>query len=266
MFMTIAAWPVVDRNRVVHAYKPGERVPSEAPFRTLRGHKWASPGVRVTRRAGRRLGGQMTVFSSLNVESARLARHGNPDAAVRVARAAAELEAGPEFARLQRVMAGMPIHDAERVVDGILPDAGPDELTEALKAVARRTEQRRAEEMAGTTLAEVVAGRITEVHEGYVVLFRMNAPAAMVPRWMAVAVQRDKVGALLAMVMDRLDDGRAVVEAVPAIDVDDDADTGKFSPFGRGDPRVLSLTPADESLLAGQPQPLRILVPVLIDA
>ena len=208
----------------------------------------------------------MTVFSSLNVESARLARHGNPNAAVRVARAAADLEAGPEFTRLQHVMAEMPIHDAERVVDGILPDAAPGELTEALKAVARRTEQWRANEIAGTTLAEVVAGRITEVHEGYVVLFRMNGPAAMVPRWMAVAVQRDKVGALLAMVMDRLDDGRAVVEAVPAIDMDDDAGAGKFSPFGRSDPRVLSLTPADERMLAGEPQPLRILVPVLIDA
>jgi len=264
--MTIAAWPVVDRSRVVHAYKPGEHVASEAPFRTLRGHKWASSGVRVTRRAGRRLGGQMTVFSSLNVESARLARHGNPHAAVRVAHAAAELEAGPEFARLQRIMSELPIHDAERIVDGILPDAAPDELTETLKAVARRTEQRRVSEMAEITLAEVVAGRVAEVHEGYVVLVRMSGPAAMIPRWMAVAVQRDKVGALLAMVMDRLDDGRAVIEAVPAIDMDDDASAGRFSPFGRGDPRVLSLTRADEHLLAGEPQPLRILVPVLIDA
>jgi len=120
--------------------------------------------------------------------------------------------------------------------------------------------------MAEITLAEIVAGRVAEVHEGYVVLVRMSGPAAMVPRWMAAAVQRDKVGALLAMVMDRLDDGRAVVEAVPAIDMDDDAGTGTFSPFGRGDPRVLSLTPADERLLAGEPQPLRILVPVLIEA
>ena len=37
--------------------------------------------------------------------------------------------------------------------------------------------------------------------------------------------------------------------------------TEKLIPFGRGDPRVLSLTPVDEQLLAGEPQPLRILVP-----
>jgi hypothetical protein len=264
--MTITAWPVVDRHRVVHAYKPGGPSASEGPFRTLRGHQWASSGVRVTRRAGRRLVGQMTLFSSLNVESARLARQGNPDGAVRVARAAADLEAGPEFVRLQHIMSSLSDADAEGVVSGVLPEDAPDGLAEALRAVARRTERWRARELAVTTLADVIAGRIAEVHEGYVVLVRMTGPAAMVPRWMAVAAQRDQVGALLALVMDKLDDGRAVVEAVPAIDVDDDTAAGSFSPFGRSDPRVLRLTRADEGLLAGEPEPLQILVPVLIDA
>jgi hypothetical protein len=263
--MTIAEWPVVDRRRVVHAYKPGEPSASEGPFRTLRGHEWASSGVRVTRRAGRRLVGQMTLFSSLNVESARLARLGNPDAAARVARAAAELEAGPEFAKLQHIMSDLSGYDAQQVVDGVLPDDAPAELAETLKAVARRTEHWRTSELALTTLAEVITGRISEVHKGYVVLVRVGGPATMIPRWMAVAAQRDTVGSLLALVMDKLDDGRAVVEAVPAIDVDDNTATGRFSPFGRGDPRILSITEADERLLAGEPQPLRILVPVLIE-
>ena len=264
--MTIAAWPVVDRHRVVHAYKPGEPSAAEGPFRTLRAHKWASSGVRVTRRAGGRLTGQMTVFSSLNVESARLARHGNPDAAARVACAAAELETGPEFAWLQRILSDLPGHEAERVIDGVLPDEAPDALAEALKAVARRTEQLRADELILTTLAEVIAGRIEEVHEGYVVLVRVSGPAAMIPRWMTIHAQRDKVGALLALVMDKLDAGSAVIEVVPAIDVGEETGGGVFSPFGRGDVRVRSLTRADERLLAADPQPLRILVPVLIEA
>jgi hypothetical protein len=70
--MTIAAWLVVDRRQVVHAYKPGGLAATEGPFRTLGVPKWASSGVRLTRRAGGRLAGQMTVFSSLNVDSARL--------------------------------------------------------------------------------------------------------------------------------------------------------------------------------------------------
>jgi hypothetical protein len=261
---TIAAWPVVHRYRVVHAYKPGATPAAEAPFRTLRKHKWASSGVRVSRRGNQRLAGQMTVFSSLNVESARLARHGNVAAAARVASAAADLESGPEFARLRRILSDLPDHDADGVVDGVLPEDAPAALAEVLKAVARRTEQLRASELILSTLAEVIAGRIAEVHEGYVMLVRVSGPATMVPRWMAVAAQRDRVGALLALVADRLDDVSAVVEAVPAIDVDDVPGADMFSPFGRSDARARSLTVADERLLAGEPQPLRILVPVLI--
>jgi hypothetical protein len=263
--MTIAAWPVVTRNRVVHAYKPGEPSAAEGPFRTLRKHAWASSGIRVDRRVGGRLIGQMTVFSSLNVESARLARRGNSDAAVRVARAAAQLEAGPEFDRLRHILSDLPGQDAERVIDGVLPEDEPEGLAEALRAVARRTEQVRASEPNLATLAEVIVGRITEVHEGYIVLVRVSGPAAMIPRWMAVAAQRDKVGELLALVMDKLDNAGAFVEAIPAIDVDDDVPPGTFSPFGRSDMRVRKLTPADERLLTGEPRPLRILVPVLID-
>src|SRR5262245_56832491 len=134
--MTIAAWPVVDRQRVVHAYRPGEPSTAEGPFRTLRGHAWASPGVRVTRRAGGRLVGQMTGCSSLNVESARLARHGKGEAAERVARVAAQLEAGPEFVLLQRILSELPGRDAERVIEGELPNDAPSALADALKTIA----------------------------------------------------------------------------------------------------------------------------------
>ncbi len=207
----------------------------------------------------------MTVFSSLNVESARLARHGNTGAAARVARVAADLESGPEFAQLRRILSDLPDRDAERVVDGVLPEDAPTALTEVIKAVARRTEQLRASELILSTLAEVIAGQVTEVHEAYVLLVRVSGPATMVPRWMAVAAQRDRVGALLALVADKLDDVSAVVEAVPAIDVGDSPGADGFSPFGRDDARARSLAAADERLLAGEPQPLRILVPVLID-
>jgi hypothetical protein len=136
---------------------------------------------------------------------------------------------------------------------------------EVIRAVALRTEQTRASEDLFSTLAEVITGRVTEVHEAYVLLARVNGPAAMVPRWMAAAAQRDAVGALLALVTDKLDDASALVEALPAIDASDSPVPDTFSPFGRGDARVRSLAAADEHLLSGAPQPLRILVPVLID-
>ena len=87
----------------------------------------------------------------------------------------------------------------------------------------------------------------------------------MVPRWMAGAAQRDRVGALLALVADKLDGASAVVEAIPAIDIDDAPDADGFSPFGRGDVRTRRITADDARLLDGEPQPLRVLVPVTID-
>jgi hypothetical protein len=113
--------------------------------------------------------------------------------------------------------------------------------------------------------AEVVfAGRIAEVGDGYVMVVQVKGTATMVPLWMAGAARRDRVGDLLALVADKLDGASAVVEAVPAIDIDDAPKADGFSPFGRGDARTRIITADDVRLLAGEPQSLRILVPVTI--
>ncbi|MFJ8690970.1 hypothetical protein [Micromonospora wenchangensis] len=158
----------------------------------------------------------------------------------------------------------MSVVDARRVVDGVIPDGTPVELTEAVRKVARRTEQLRTRELARAALAEVTAGRVKEVHDSYVLLVLMNGPATLIPRWMAVAAGRERVGAFLALVTDKLDGSSAVVEAVPAIDVDEDAQTGGFSPFGRDNRRLTTVTADDERVLMGEPEPLRVLVPVTI--
>jgi hypothetical protein len=264
----IAAWPVVIRDRIVHAFKPGGSAASEAPFRTLRRHEWVSQGVRVTLFADRGLAGQMTFFSSLNVVAARMARRGNAPAAARVARAAADLEAGPEFAVLRSLLSKLPDREAEQVIGGLFPEDGPAALAEALRAVASRTEQVRADDILLSSPAEVVfAGRIAEVTNGFVLLAQVKETAAattMVPLWMAGAARRDQVGDFLVLVADKLDGASAVVEAVPAIDIDTPEADG-FSPFGRSDARARSITADDVHLLAGEPQALRILVPVTID-
>lgn len=178
---------MVVRDRIVHAFKPGGSPAAEGPFRTLRRHEWVSSGVRVSRHARRGLAGQMTVFSSLNVVSVRLARHGNASAAERVARAAASLESGPEFALLRRLLSDLPDREAEQVVGGVLPEGAPVALAEALRAVASRTERARANDILLSSPAEVVfAGRIAEVSDGYVVLVQMMGPATVVPGgWLA---------------------------------------------------------------------------------
>jgi hypothetical protein len=261
----IATWPVVARDRIVLAFKPGRAAAAEAPFRTLRRHEWVSQGVRVTRFANRGLAGQMTFFSSLNIMAARLARRGDAPGAERVARAAANLEAGPEFAVLRSLLPELPEGEAERLVGGIFPEDGPAALTEALRAVASRTEQVRANDIVLSSPAEVAfAGRIAEVNEQFVLLIKGNGTATMVPLWMAGAARRDRVGDFLALVADMLDGASAVVEAVPAIAIDEALGPDGFSPFGRGDARTRTITAEDVSLLAREPESLRILIPVTI--
>jgi len=259
--MAIATWPVVGRDRVVHAYKPGEPSSSEGPFRTLRGHEWATPGVRLIRRSGGQLAGQLIAFSVLNVEAARLARHGYHHAAARVARAAAKLERAAEFQRLQMILADLATEAVEEVIDGVMPAGAPAALADTLRAIARRTERLRAAESTLARVADVIAGRIVEVHEEFVVVVRPGGHTAIVPRWMATAAHRDEVGDLLVLVTDRLDAASAVVEAIPAIDYDD-LEEPAFSPFGRADRRATQLTRADELLLSGTPEALMVLVPV----
>lgn len=261
----IATWPLVARDRIVHAFKPGGSPSAEGPFRTLRRHAWVSPGVRVTLVADRGFAGQMTFFSSLNVAAARLARRGDGSAAERVARAAADLEAGPEFADLRRWLSELPGREAEQVVSGQLPERVPDALTAALRAAASRTERVRASDILRSSPAEVVfAGHIAQVSGAYVIV-QAEGQATMVPRWMAGAARRDRMGALIALVTDKLEGASAVVEAIPAIDIEDAPKADGFSPFTRGDARATSITADDTSLLAGEPEPLRILVPVTID-
>jgi hypothetical protein len=119
-----------------------------------------------------------------------------------------------------------------------------------------------------------LTGQVVELYKDYVVMEQADGPAAIVPRWMAGAVQRDWVGAYLALLSDRLDPASAVVEALPAIDIQYPSETidiryslgtSNFSPYGRSDARARSITTEDARLLAGEPQQLRILVPVTID-
>jgi hypothetical protein len=199
----------------------------------------------------------------LNVDAARLARHGDLEAAGKAALAAADVESAAEFHQLSEILSNLPPHDAERVIDGILPESAPTTLAETLRAIARRTAAAHLHIFVDAALTEVLAGKIAEVHDGYVILAVATGAATMVPRWLATAAHRDHIGELLILVTDKLDEASAVVEAMPAIET---GDCASFSPFGRGDnARILHVSPADQQLLAGTPVPLRVLVPVHLD-
>lgn len=260
--MEVDLWPIVGRAQLVQAFRPGEAA-SEGPFRTLRSHGWATPGVSVVTRAERRASGRLTIFSVLNLFAARSAREGDKRAARAWARAAARVEKSATFTRVKALLTGKSIAEVSAAAHGAVSSAVPG-LLEALREVARETRRLRAQQGAPGPHTEVVAGRILEVGREGLVLQAETGVRTLVPRWLGEAAQRSQVGDLLALVSDRLDSTQLVVEAVPAIDVSEAVAEGG-SPFGRAAP-VRDLTAADRRLLTGAPAPLELLVPVTIEA
>jgi hypothetical protein len=266
----VLVWPLVRREEIVRAFSPGTAPSKESPFRVLRAKKWASSGVSVPRRRAGRLAGQLVVYASLNVDAARLVRHGDEAAGRRAAQAAEVVEAGVEFSRLRNLLQHLSEEEQEAVLDGQVPagERAP-ELHDVLQslaqviAVARRS--------AGLSYPEErFAGRVSERRSDSVLVIAKDGTTTAVPLWMVQAVHRDQVGDQVVLVSVRLDAHQALMLAVPGIDIPAQRSTepdpvGAFSPFGRGDRRTLEVSDADAGLLRGAPEALRVLVPVTID-
>lgn len=151
------------------------------------------------------------------------------------------------------------------MIGGVLPEGASDGLALVLRTIATRTAQVRADDISLSSPIEAIfAGRIAEVSERYVLLVEVKGQSTIVPRWMASEAHRGQVGDFLWLVSDKLDGASAVVEAIPAIEIDDPPEIAGFTPFGRDDVRTRSITATDARLLAGPPQPLQILFPVTI--
>lgn len=126
---SVEMWPFVGRQAIVKTFRPQADVDSEAPFRTLRRNGWATSGRRMTWRRGPGFDGASTLFCSLNVDAARLARRGYVDAAQRIAGAALELEGSPLFEEFLRAISKRQLHEQEagwRALLTGIPVSGPE--------------------------------------------------------------------------------------------------------------------------------------------
>lgn len=260
--MAITPWPLADRSELVQAFRPGAPGKREAPYRTLRQQRWATAGVSIVPHRAGKAAGRVTLFSSLNIEAARLARHGSGRAALEVAREAAKVEASAPFIRLSKALAGSAPSIVQAVIRGGLPEKAPREVAALVREIARATEERRRSVRAFLNSVDMVAGRISEVSESYVVVRDPAGPSTALPRWLARDVQREAVGDCVAVLTDRFEGRGALVEAVPAIDTEESP--ASFSPFGRS-PALDRITAKDAKRLRGLPDALRIIVPVRIE-
>jgi hypothetical protein len=220
--------------------------------------------VSVVTRDARSASGRVTLFSVLNVEAARLAREGDHRDAATVAEAAGAIEAGDSFRRIKQLLTGRTVDEVSAFVDGGAREEDSPELLGLLRLVAAETRATRGRMSARVTLSEVVTGRISEEQASYCVLTAESGARTAVPRWLADAAKRGRLGDCLALVTEKLGAQQLVVNALPGLEMSEHT-PAVFSPFGRS-ARVNSLTRADASRLARKPAPLTIVVPVSIGA
>ena len=264
MAMHIDLWPIVGRAQLVQTFRPGEVPTKEGPFRTLRMHGWATPGVSVVTRSAGRASGRLTIFSVLNVSAARCAREGEQKGARAFVRAAARVEKSEAFSRLKGLLTGKSVAEVTAAVAGGVSAAKWPEFIEVLRDVARETRTAMERGVRGGGGADVITGTIREALDDGLVLQAESGVRTLVPRWLGQSAHREQVGDVLALVTDKLAEAQMVVQALPAIELRDEPRSAA-SPFGRGAP-VRMLTAADARLLAGEPAPLKVLVPVTIEA
>lgn len=257
--MQTELWPVVDRARLIQAFRPGERPEKEGPFRTLRAHGWATSGISVVTRSGRHASGRVTLFSILNVSAARCARDGDARSARVLARAAEKTERGGSFQRLRKLLSGRSPEDVAAAVSGEVSCADSPILMEALEALAYETRNHQPPARTLKAHSQTLTGRILEARDEGLVLEETTGRKTLVPRWLGAAAHRVRVGDALALMTDRLDDNQVVVQALPALELK--AQPATASPFGRT-ARVLSVTDADMRLLSKRPAPIKPMLPV----
>lgn len=262
LYVGVELWPVVTRGQVVGAFKNvADEDAGEAPFRTLRHHGWATSGSRIRTRSGGHIAGGLVLYCSLNVDAARLARLGFEDEASKLAVEASKIESSRAWNDMLDLLAKGSDDDAKAAVFGTTHQRA---LTTLLRRLGRETERARRRHKVLKSVYEITVGSVSEAHPGYVIVRTIQGDDTAIPRWIASGVSRDKPGDLVALLNERLGARKAILEAVPAIDVDLPDSTNDYSPFDDTDPRN-RLSAKDAPFFRAAPAPLRVLVPVTIE-
>lgn len=258
--MDCALWPLALRDDLVRAFRPGEPAEREAPFRTLRSHEWATAGVAVHTRQGGRAAGRVVVFSVLNVDAAICARYGDVTMAAAIAKAAARLEQDPTFLRLQTSLAEHASGLVLSIAGGELAIADP--FVDLIRELAMKTTAVRLQHRFAKLASWYHVGRISTVAEAYVTI-EGGGKHSLVPRDLARAVFRERVGECLA-IMNRPVDGRElIVRAVPGIALE--PKQNPYSPFARPAAGFQRVSAADLAYLRGVPKSFEITIPITIE-
>lgn len=228
--MKFAPWPLVGRAALVRGFRPGSDAEAESPFRTLRRRGSVTAGVTVVVRAGGRIAGKHQVFSSLNFDSARLARQDRWDEAHELESAATLLENGPEMAELVALLRHLPLDVTEDYMSGQLPNRSDYPVLWHLTAVlAQRTAELRGQLLGqedDIRIGVVASGRGNET-----VIKMARGKDVSVPRQLTTGVGLGTAGSVVTLFSDVTTAGQLLIDVLPGFRLTQRDATVRLDPF-----------------------------------
>jgi len=224
---------LVSKWSIVSSYRPGRTEQREGVFKVLRQKRLVSDGIvhPLRDRTSGRLAGQIRLYSVLNQDAARLARHGAVDDALELVAEAAAIERGRDARLIVTALADRApaiVEDSDEILsrglDRLANDARGRAALLRLGARVERARRRckRLDEIGQVALGRVgrlygqLADIVLEGEDGGVVVVDVKALADR---------QVDRPGAPVVLYWERWGNGQAFLETGPGIALDEPDET-----------------------------------------
>ena len=234
--------PLVSKKAILACYRLGMEGDGEATFRTLHRKGVLSEGLSVCLRSDEtgKLAGRFQVFSELNLDAVRLARHGCWDEAKAIAQRARDLEGDPATRQLvssldQKIAAA---DETDDFLDDLFRHS--QTLGKLLTRLAGQVEEARKMTKALQSLVTVVAGAVQSADGEVAEIVADHGPRIAVPREQLAEQELDYQGAAVTVRREKLGRGSAFSQVEPAmvVDLDEDAPGQRHRyPFAPGEIR-----------------------------
>lgn len=229
--MELSGLPLVERDALVRGFRPGSGADAESPFRTLRRKHSVTAGVRLIAHSGGRIAGKYQVFSSLNFDSARLARRGLWDEARAAALAAEQIENSTSTKELVTLLRHLPRQVVDDYVAGRMPDRNDYPLVWHLtSALAKETNELRTELRMRSDAGRM--GVLVSQGDLESVVHMTLGNDVLVPRQMASSLGLGACGSVVVLFAEVTAAGQLVLDLLPGFELSGEGETS-FNPFAR---------------------------------
>lgn len=210
---------------IVSSYRPGRVEQREGVFKVLRQKRLVSDGIvqPLRDRTSGKLAGQIRLYSVLNQDAARLARHGALDDALGLVAEAAAIERGRDARLIVAALADQApaiTEDSDEILSHGLDRLADDERSRAaLMRLGTRAERARRRFKRLDEISQVALGRVGRLHGQLAdIVLEGEDDGVVVIDVKALADHRvDRPGAPVVLHWERWGNGQAFLETGPGI-------------------------------------------------